>query len=133
MRVGRSILAAVWHLRSEERAHFQDRGADFRQATGGAPSIAAASATSATSPSRARAPTAGGHAPEKTPATYARTATPDFLPGTGPPARVSRDQLRQRLTDDRHVWAAVLFDETVGLGFDRSFATFTKGLSSRRA
>jgi len=41
--------------------------------------------------------------------------------------------LRQRLIDDGHVSAAVLFDETVELGFDRSFATFTKGLSSRRA
>ena len=42
-----------------------------------------------------------------------------------------RDEFRQRLIDDRHVWAAVLFDETVELRFDRSCATFTKGLSSR--
>ena len=40
--------------------------------------------------------------------------------------------LRQRLTDDPHVWAAVLFDETVGLGFDRSYPTFTKGLRRHR-
>lgn len=41
--------------------------------------------------------------------------------------------MRQRLIDDGHVWTAVLFDETVELRFDRSFATFTKGLWSRRA
>ena len=36
--------------------------------------------------------------------------------------------LTQRLADDPHVWATVLFDETVTLGFDRSYPTFTRGL-----
>jgi transposase len=40
--------------------------------------------------------------------------------------------LRQRLTDDPHVWATVLFDETQALGFDRSYATFTRGLRVHR-
>ncbi len=40
--------------------------------------------------------------------------------------------LGQRLTDDPHVWATTLFDEAVGLGFDRSYPTFTRGLRTRR-
>lgn len=40
--------------------------------------------------------------------------------------------LRQRLTDDPHVWATVLFDETVARGFDRSYPTFTRGLRTQR-
>ncbi len=40
--------------------------------------------------------------------------------------------LRQRLADDPHVWAVVLFDEAVALGFDRSYPTFTKGLRRHR-
>jgi transposase len=40
--------------------------------------------------------------------------------------------VRQRFTDDPHVWATVLFDEVVGLGFARSYATFTKALRDRR-
>ena len=42
------------------------------------------------------------------------------------------DYLRQRLADDPHVWAVVLFDEAVRLGFDRSYPTFTKGLRRHR-
>ncbi len=42
------------------------------------------------------------------------------------------DYLRQRLADDPHVWAVVLFDEVVRLGFDRSYPTFTKGLRAHR-
>ena len=42
------------------------------------------------------------------------------------------DYLRQRLADDPHVWAVVLFDEAVRLGFDRSYPTFTKGLRAHR-
>lgn len=38
------------------------------------------------------------------------------------------DYLRQRLADDPHVWATTLFDETVALGFDRSYPRFTRGL-----
>jgi len=40
--------------------------------------------------------------------------------------------LRQRLADDPHVWATALFDEAVGLGFDRSYPTFTRGLRAHR-
>ena len=42
------------------------------------------------------------------------------------------DCLRQRLADDPHVWAVVLFDEAVRLGFDRSYPTFTKSLRAHR-
>jgi len=36
--------------------------------------------------------------------------------------------LGQRLADDPPVWASALFDEAVGLGFDRSYPTFARGL-----
>jgi transposase len=42
------------------------------------------------------------------------------------------DYLTQRLRDDPHVWATVLFDEVVALGFDRSYSTFTRGLRTHR-
>ena len=32
--------------------------------------------------------------------------------------------VRQRFGDDPHVWATVLFDEVVALGFDRSYPAF---------
>ena len=38
----------------------------------------------------------------------------------------------QRLTDDPHVWATTLFDEVVGLGFDRSYPSFTRDLRAHR-
>lgn len=40
--------------------------------------------------------------------------------------------VRQRLVDDRHVWATVLFDEVVALGYDRSYQTFTRKLREHR-
>jgi len=40
--------------------------------------------------------------------------------------------LRQRLVDDPHVWATVLFDEVAALGFDRSYLSFTRGLRRHR-
>ncbi len=40
--------------------------------------------------------------------------------------------LAQRLVDDPHVWATTLFDEVTGLGFDRSYPTFTRGLRVHR-
>jgi transposase len=40
--------------------------------------------------------------------------------------------LGQRLADDPHVWATVLLDEVVALGFDRSYPTFTRGLRAHR-
>jgi transposase len=39
--------------------------------------------------------------------------------------------VRQRLTDDQHVWATTLFDEVAALGFDRSYQTFTRKLRER--
>lgn len=39
--------------------------------------------------------------------------------------------VRQRLVDDPHVWATVLFDEVTGLGYDRAYPTFTRQLRAR--
>lgn len=53
-------------------------------------------------------------------------------------ARVEQDPfdrfepyVRQRLADDRHVWATALFDEVQALGYDRSYPTFTRKLRER--
>lgn len=40
--------------------------------------------------------------------------------------------LRARFADDAHVWAIVLFDEIVALGYDRSYPSFTRGLRTHR-
>lgn len=40
--------------------------------------------------------------------------------------------VRQRLTDDQHVWATTLFDELVALGYERSYQTFTRQLRARQ-
>ena len=39
--------------------------------------------------------------------------------------------VRQRFTDDPHVWATVLFVEVADLGFERSYPTFTRALRAR--
>ncbi len=39
--------------------------------------------------------------------------------------------VRQRFVDDPHVWATVLFNEVVGLGYDRAYPTFTRQLRAR--
>mgnify|MGYP002682416762 FL=1 len=39
--------------------------------------------------------------------------------------------VRQRFTDDPHVWATVLFVEVAELGFERSYPTFTRALRAR--
>jgi transposase len=39
--------------------------------------------------------------------------------------------LRERLREDPHVWGTVLFDEVVGLGFERSYVTFVRELRRR--
>jgi transposase len=39
--------------------------------------------------------------------------------------------VRQRFVDDPHVWATVLFDEVVALGFERSYQRFTHYLRER--
>jgi len=41
------------------------------------------------------------------------------------------DYCRARLVEDPHLWAVTLFDEVVGLGFDRSYPTFTRQLRAR--
>jgi transposase len=46
------------------------------------------------------------------------------------PDRVERfvPYLRQRLTDDKHVWATTLYDEVVQLGYPGSYPSFTRAL-----
>lgn len=39
--------------------------------------------------------------------------------------------LRQRLADDRHVWATALFDEVQAFGYGQSYPTFTRKLRER--
>jgi transposase len=39
--------------------------------------------------------------------------------------------VRQRLSDDRHVWATVLFDEARALGYAQAYQTFTRKLRDR--
>lgn len=41
------------------------------------------------------------------------------------------DYVRARLTEDPHLWAVTLFDEVVGLGYDRSYPTFTRQIRVR--
>ena len=36
-----------------------------------------------------------------------------------------------RLAEDPHLWATTLFDEVAGLGYDRSYPTFTRALRAR--
>ena len=36
-----------------------------------------------------------------------------------------------RLSEDPHLWATALFDEVLGLGFDRSYPSFTRALRAR--
>ena len=40
--------------------------------------------------------------------------------------------VRARLREDPHLWASVLFDEIVTLGFDRSYPIFTHQLRTRK-
>ena len=39
--------------------------------------------------------------------------------------------VRQRLTDDPHLWASTLFDELLDLGYDRSYPTMTRMVRAR--
>lgn len=39
--------------------------------------------------------------------------------------------VRQRLAEDPHLWAVTLFEEVTGLGYDRSYPTFTRQLRVR--
>lgn len=39
--------------------------------------------------------------------------------------------VRQRLSDDHHVWATALFDEVAALGYEQAYPTFTRKLRER--
>ena len=39
--------------------------------------------------------------------------------------------VRQRLTDDPHLWASTLYDELLGLGYDRSYPSMTRAIRTR--
>lgn len=41
------------------------------------------------------------------------------------------DYVGARLNEDPHLWAVTLFDEVVGLGYDRSYQTFTRQVRAR--
>ncbi len=42
------------------------------------------------------------------------------------------DYCRERLLEDRHLWALTLFDEITALGYDRTYPTFTRQLRDRK-
>ncbi len=48
------------------------------------------------------------------------------------PFDVVEPYVRQRLVDDPHVWATVLFDELVGLGYEQSYPTFVRKIRYHR-
>ena len=60
---------------------------------------------------------------ERVPGVRAAAGPDPLLPFAG--------YVAQRLTDDPHVWATVLFDEVVELGFDRLYQSFTRLLRAR--
>ena len=39
--------------------------------------------------------------------------------------------VRQRLSDDPHVWGSALFDELVALGYEQSYVTFVRKIRNR--
>ena len=41
------------------------------------------------------------------------------------------DYVRQRLTDDPHLWASTLYDELLGLGYDRSYPSMTRAIRAQ--
>ena len=47
------------------------------------------------------------------------------------PFGVFEPYVRQRLADDPHVWATVLFDEVGGLGYEQSYPTFVRKVRNR--
>lgn len=55
----------------------------------------------------------------------------DRKPAEDDPFEPFVDYVRERLTEDPHLWAVTLFDEVTGLGYDRSYPTFTRQLRSR--
>ena len=52
-------------------------------------------------------------------------------PAEADPFEAFVDYVRARLTEDPHLWAVTLFDEVAGLGYDRSYPTFTRQLRAR--
>lgn len=61
---------------------------------------------------------------DRTPGVRRRVAPDDFEPFVA--------YVRARFDDDPHIWATTLFDELVGLGFARSYPTFTRRLRARQ-
>jgi len=60
----------------------------------------------------------------------------DRVAGERKPAEDDRfdpfvDYVRERLREDPHLWAVTLFDEVTGLGYDRSYPTFTRQIRTR--
>ena len=69
----------------------------------------------------------------KTVRAYLRGERQPGVRRAGGPDRFVRFEpyLRERLREDPHVWGTVLFDEVVGLGFERSYVTFVRELRRR--
>ncbi len=55
----------------------------------------------------------------------------DRKPAGDDPFEPFVDYVRARLTEDPHLWAVTLFDEVTGLGYERSYSTFTRQIRSR--
>ena len=52
-------------------------------------------------------------------------------PAEDDPFEAFVDYVRARLAEDPHLWAVTLFDEVTGLGYARSYPTFTRQIRSR--
>ena len=55
----------------------------------------------------------------------------DRKPAEDDPFEPFVDYVRARLSEDPHLWAVTLFDEVAGLGYDRSYPTFTRQIRVR--
>jgi len=54
------------------------------------------------------------------------------IPAEADPFDQFESYVRQRLSDDPHVWATVLFDEVVALGYSQSYPTLVRKIRHRR-
>ena len=52
-------------------------------------------------------------------------------PGESDPFELFEVYVRQRLSDDPHVWVSALFDEVVALGYSQSYPTFVRKIRHR--
>ena len=73
----------------------------------------------------------------KRPKTVRAHLSGEQVPGRRRPAEVDpfgiiEAYVRQRLADDPHVWATVLFDEVTELGFEQSYVTFVRKIRDRQ-